>query len=64
MWAFTPSVGARSLNSYRIVETDVTQHPFFTFLPYGPPDGKPEATFEADALGQRRIGAASVVATK
>ena len=64
MWAFAPSVGSRGLNSYRIVVTDVTQHSSFTFLLCGLPHGKPEATFEADAVGQRRIGSANAAATK
>lgn len=51
-------------NSYHIVGTDVTQRSNFTFLLYGLPDGKLEATFEADTLGQPPIGAASTVATK
>ena len=51
MWAFALSVVARGSNSYRMLETDVTQHPDFTFLLYSRPDEKPEATFEADALG-------------
>ncbi len=52
------------LNSYHIVGADVTQHSNFTFLLYGLPDGKLEATFDADTLGQPPIGAASAVATK
>src|SRR3712207_6749500 len=52
------------LNSYHIVGADVTQHSNFTFLLYGLPDGKLEATFDAHTLGQPPIGAASAVATK
>ncbi len=64
MWAIAPALGAMGVKSYPIVRTDVTQGSSFTFLLYGLPDGKLEAIFEADALGQRRTGAASAVATK
>ena len=52
------------VKSYPIVRTDVTQGSSFTFLLYGLPNGQLDAVIEADALGQRRTGAASAVATK
>lgn len=64
MWALAPTLGAMGIKSYPIVRTDVTQGSSFTFLLYGLPDGQLDAIIEADALGQRRTGAASAVATK
>ena len=60
MWALAPTLGAMGIKSYPIVRTDVTQGSSFTFLP----NGHLDAIIEADALGQRRTGAASAVATK
>jgi alanine dehydrogenase len=64
MWTLAPTLGAMGVKSYPIVRTDVTQGSSFTFLLYGLPDGQLDAIIEADALGQRRTGAASAVATK
>ena len=55
---------ARWASRATIVRTDVTQGSSFTFLLYGLPNGHLDAIIEADALGQRRTGAASAVATK
>lgn len=64
MWALAPTLGAMGIKSYPIVRTDVTQGSSFTFLLYELPNGHLDAIIEADALGQRRTGAASAVATK
>jgi ornithine cyclodeaminase/alanine dehydrogenase len=64
MWAIAPPLGVMGVKSYPIVRTDVTQGSSLTLVVYGLPDGKLEAIFEADTLGQRRTGAASAVATK
>jgi ornithine cyclodeaminase/alanine dehydrogenase len=64
MWALAPTLGAMGVKSYPIVRTDVTQGSSFTFLLYGLPNGQLDAIIEANALGQRRTGAASAVATK
>jgi alanine dehydrogenase len=64
MWALAPTLGAMGIKSYPIVRTDVTQGSSFTFLLYGLPNGQLDAIIEANALGQRRTGAASAVATK
>jgi alanine dehydrogenase len=64
MWAIAPALGVMGVKSYPIVRTDVTQGSSLTLVLYGLPDGKLEAIFEADTLGQRRTGAASAVATK
>lgn len=64
MWALAPTLGAMGVKSYPIVRADVTQGSSFTFLLYGLPGGQLDAIIEAGALGQRRTGAASAVATK
>lgn len=62
MAALAPSHGAFGVKTYPIVRTDVTQGAAFTLQLFDHATGRLRALLRADALGQRRTGAASAVA--
>lgn len=62
MTAMVPSHGAFGVKTYPIVRTDVTQGAAFTVQLFDHSTGRLRALLRADALGQRRTGAASAVA--